>query len=221
MSSVLVPKEQLSAYHRWEMEALESLAPSNSAATEAQAAPTTMPTVEEIERIREQARADGYAAGLEEGRMAGLEQGRAEAQIELSTLRDLIQNLNHEMTCADEAIAQDLLKLALDIAQAILKTTLTVRPGLVLAAVRDAIHYLPTLQPHAQLFLHPLDAVLVAQHIGADLAKAGWRIVEAPEMERGGCRVETSNNQIDGSIKTRWQRIAAVLGSNSEWLIQE
>jgi hypothetical protein len=40
-----------------------------------------------------------------------------------------------------------------------------------------------------------------------------------PHMDRGGCRVETASNQIDATTSTRWQRIAASLGKDSDWLI--
>ena len=54
-----------------------------------------------------------------------------------------------------------MLDLALDLAKAMLKTALAVRPELVLPIVAEAIHYLPALQQPALLFLHPDDALLV------------------------------------------------------------
>jgi flagellar assembly protein FliH len=68
------------------------------------------------------------------------------------------------------------------------------------------------------LFLHPDDAAHVKECLQDDLAQADWRIVEDPNIQRGGCRVETASNQIDASIGTRWQRIARALGKSSEWL---
>lgn len=225
MNSTLIPKEQLSAYQRWEMGSLET-ATGLGVATEPtiKVAPVSMPTVEEIEQIREQARQEGYAAGLEESRQQGyaqgLEQGREQARLEAATLCQIAAELSREMAKADETIAQDVLALSLDVAKAILKTALSVQPQLILPAIREAIHYLPTLQPQAQLILHPEDASIVIQYMGDDLGKAGWRIIGDEQMERGGCRVETSSNQIDVSMATRWQRIAAVLGSQTEWLDQ-
>jgi flagellar assembly protein FliH len=37
-------------------------------------------------------------------------------------------------------------------------------------------------------------------------------------MERGGCRIETASNQIDATIGTRWDRITAALGKDTDWL---
>jgi flagellar assembly protein FliH len=123
-----------------------------------------------------------------------------------------------EVAQANDVIADDMLDLALDLAKAMLKTALAVRPELVLPIVGEAIRYLPSLQQPALLFLHPDDAALVKDHMQDELNKAGWRVAEDAHMERGGCRVETASNQIDASTSTRWQRIAAALGKDLDWL---
>ena len=51
-----------------------------------------------------------------------------------------------------------------------------------------------------------------------ELQKAGWRVADDAQLERGGCRIETASNQIDAATGSRWQRIAAALGKESEWL---
>jgi flagellar assembly protein FliH len=84
--------------------------------------------------------------------------------------------------------------------------------------VREAIRYLPAVQQPAILVLHPDDAPYVKERLQDELAQADWRIVEDPDVQRGGCRVETATNQIDASIGTRWQRIARALGKPSDWL---
>jgi flagellar assembly protein FliH len=48
--------------------------------------------------------------------------------------------------------------------------------------------------------------------------KMGWKIADDRQLEPGSCRIETANNQIDASLPTRWQRLAASLGKESDWL---
>jgi flagellar assembly protein FliH len=210
MSSAVIPKEQMSAYQRWEMASFNEPAPQLHA--------PERPSIEEIAEIREAARATGHTEGWADGRAAGLAQGRAEAAEELQRLRQIADTFGSEVARADEIIAQQMLELALDLAKAVLKTALTVRPELVLPIVAEAVHYLPALQQPALLFLHPDDAQLVRQHMGDELQSAGWRVAEEPQMEPGGCRVETASNQIDASVPSRWQRVATALGHESEWL---
>ena len=54
--------------------------------------------------------------------------------------------------------------------------------------------------------------------MGDELARAGWRLLDEAAMERGGCRIETATNQIDAATSSRWQRIAASLGKDEQWL---
>lgn len=173
---------------------------------------------ERIAHAREEGRAQGHAAGFAEGRSAGIDQGRAQVAHEKLLLQQIAEAFGSEVAQANEVIAQDLLDLALDLSKAMLKTALAARPELLLPVVSEAIGYLPTLQQPALLFLNPDDALLVRQQMGDELVKSGWRITEDLHMERGGCRIETASNQIDASTSTRWQRLAASLGRELDWL---
>lgn len=217
MSNAILPKEQQSAFERWEMRSFGDTRP------QAQPAPVVPPPapkigVEEIAAIREEARARGHAEGFAEGRAEGLAQGRAAGAAEMQHLRQIAEHLGEEAVRADQTIANDVLALALDLAKAMLKTALTVRPELVSPIVSEAIRYLPSLQQPALLMLHPADAAIIKTQMHDELEKAGWRIVEDGHIQRGGCRIDTATNQIDAGIDTRWQRLAEALGKQSEWL---
>lgn len=230
LMSNVIPKEKQSAYQRWEMESFGEMG--RSAETErAQASVAAEKArlaeiARKLDEDREEARAEGCAAGLSEGRAAGIEdghttglaEGRLHAEQERQLLRQLAESFGTEVARANELIAADMLDLSLDLAKAMLKTALKIQPELVIPVVREAIHYLPTLQQPALLHLHPEDALLVAEHMNDEITTAGWRIVEDTHMERGGCRVETASNQVDATTPSRWQRIAAALGKESDWL---
>lgn len=234
LMSNVIPKEKQSAYQRWEMESFgeqEALATNDAAVERARASAAAererlAEIARKLDEDREEARAEGYAAGLSEGRKAGIEdgrtagiaEGRLQAEQERQLLRQIAETFGTEVARANELIAADMLDLSLDLAKAMLKTALKIRPELVIPVVREAIHYLPTLQQPALLHLHPEDAVLIAEHLGDEISTAGWRVVEDPHMDRGGCRVETASNQVDATAPVRWQRIAAALGKESDWL---
>jgi flagellar assembly protein FliH len=94
MSSLVLPKEQQSAYQRWEMASFDDdqVTPgvANSPAI-------SLPTVDEIVKIREQARLEAYAVGLEEGRIAGLAAGRSEAVEESMRLQTIAPRSRRQM----------------------------------------------------------------------------------------------------------------------------
>ncbi|WP_036213120.1 flagellar assembly protein FliH [Massilia alkalitolerans] len=237
----MIPKEQQSAYQRWEMTSFGDERPSTQSRRAAMAPPpapepvaqpvelvphVTLPTIEEIEAIREQARAEGYAEGLEEGRAAGHAQGYAdgartgqiEAEGELEQLRSIAATFSEAVMQADETIAHDVLELALRLARGMVRTAFEVRPDLILPVVQEAIGYLPVLAQPATLSLNPLDAEIVRDAMGQELVKGGWRIVEDAALARGGCKVDTASNQIDAQAQARWARLTHALQSNVDWL---
>lgn len=218
---MVIPKEKLSAYQRWELASFGDDRPSTLQSAEA-AATATKQTAEQIAKLREQAQQQGYdeghAEGYAQGRAAGLEAGRTEAAREAQRMQQIASAFGSEVARVDEALANDVLELALDLAKAMLKTALKARPELVLPIVGEAIRYLPNVQQPALLVLHPQDAELVRNHMAEELAKAGWRVSEDPQMEPGGCRIETASNQIEASPAVRWQRIADALGKQSDWI---
>lgn len=235
----MIPKEQQSAYQRWEMTSFGDERPSTLARRAAMApgpAPApepietvphvALPTAEELEAIREQARAEGYAEGLAEGRAEGHAQGYAEgaaqgqqeAGAELEHLRAIAATFSDAVVQADETIAHDVLELALRLARGMVRTAFDVRPELILPVVQEAIGYLPVLAQPAVLTLNPQDAEIVRDAMGQELIKGGWRIAEDASMARGGCKVDTASNQIDAQATARWQRLTHSLGQNIEWL---
>ena len=210
MSSVISSVDQ-PVCQPWEMTSFDAhLHPAKDAGHTA----VVLPTIEQITAIQEQARQEGYQAGHAEGLAAG----REEAAREADRLRELANAFSVEVAQADETISQQVLDLAVDLARALLKSALAIRPELVIPVVKEAVRYLPALHQPALLFLNPGDAVLVKDRIGDELGKMGWQLADDAQLEPGSCRVETANNQIDASLPTRWQRLTAALGKHSDWL---
>src|SRR5450830_1912680 len=224
----IIPKEQMTPYQRWELASFDEpdeVPPPEEELVEEPPPPPVL-TAEELDAIREQARQEGYAegqqqgmqAGRQEGYMAGLLQGQKEVGENIQHLRQVAVSFGTEVSQSSETMAPELLNLSLDVAKAMLKTALHVKPELLLPTVSAAIHALPTLQLPALLFLHPADAALVRDNMEDDLSQHGWRIVEDPELDRGGCRLETGTNQVDATTQTRWRRIAESLSKQLDWL---
>jgi flagellar assembly protein FliH len=232
MNARRIPKEQMTPYQRWEMASFDEGGdlpdPLDANAAGAADATVFLPrlTEEEIAAIREQARSEGYEEGMKQGHTAGyatgarsaFQMGQEENAVVLQQLREVAVNFTAQVAASGETISPQLLDLALDIAKAMLKTALPIRPELVLPVVTATMHALPGLHLPATLSLHPDDAELVRAHMGEDLSANGWVIAANPDIERGSCRVDNATNQIDGSNTTRWRRIAASLSKESDWL---
>ena len=216
-----IPKELQSAYQRWEMNSFGDERPSVVAKRvppPPPPPPIALPTEEDCAAIRAAAHAEGVEAGRASGYADGLAMGRAEAARELEHLQSIAVTFGDAVAQADEVIASDVLDLALHLARGMLRTALDVKPELILPVIREAIGYLPVFQQPAKIILNPEDAPLVQDAMGEELEKSGWRVVTDPAVARGGCKIDTPQNQIDAQAAARWQRLAHALAKNVEWL---
>lgn len=215
MSKNIIPKEQLSAYQRWEMDAFEDPKASAESASGSQ---VKLPTAEAIEVMHQQAHQEGYSEGFEQGKAEGYREGQEQSRLEAQRLNGLLNQVDEAMQQLDQEVSQALLDLALGIARQMLRQALPVRPELILAVVKEAINSFPQANQHPQLVLHPQDAALVRVSLEAELAHGHWRVVENSQIEPGGCRLETSHGELDATLEKRWQNILESLGQNGDWL---
>lgn len=231
-----IPKEKLTAYERWELAAFDeerqqaataSAPPPAAAASAAQPtpAPPPLPTAEEVQRTFDAAHAAGqqagYEAGFQAGQQAGLEVGQQagfqaaqEIAGQMAAVAIAYQQATQEL---EGRVAEELLDLALHVARQVVRGTLRVQPELVLDVVREAMFALPSQHGHPTLAVHPEDAALVRPHLAEQIAHTGWRIIEDPTLERGGCRIDNGASEIDATVATRWKRIVESIGSRCGW----
>ncbi len=217
MTSGEHPKSLLSAWERWELASFDSAA--ESAGTAAKAGSSAL-SDEEIERIREHARQEarqtGYAAGFAEGLAAGQAQAESMGRAEASRLAQTVGNLESCIAELNQAVADDLLALSIEVARQVVRQAVDVKPELLLGVIREALQQLPLL--HAAIHLHPEDASLVRLRAGDQLAHAGHRIHEDPTLKRGDVIIEAGGSHLDASLAARWRRIVEGLGHNAPWI---
>lgn len=204
MSDTALPKEQLTAYERWELPNLGSNKMGKTGSRgHVNNADFALPTAAELAEVQRQAHEEGYQTGLTEGRQR---------------IETLLITMAEAMQQADQDIAQELLNMSLEIARQMLQQALKVHPELLLSTIRAAIASLPHFQKGAHLVLHPDDAEIVRTGMGEQLHHSGWHIFEDAQIARGGARVETSQSQIDATLDSRWQRIVAAIGQDDSWI---
>lgn len=213
-----IPKEQQTAYERWEM---SSFTEGNQSISGIKAKKKEEDTVasEKISQIFESARKEAYAKGMQEGFAVGMAKAREYAQEEKQHFLKLMESFSDALEKSDEQIADDALSLALEIAKVMLKVKLNIDTSIVLPVVMDAIHYLPYVQKPARILVHHEDAQMLREYLAEEIASQHWQIQEDINIERGGCIVETGANQIDATNEVRWKRISDALAQKSDWLL--
>lgn len=206
-------KGRLSAYQRWEMTSFDEVKPVPASVSVELAAANRVA----LESLKLKAHKDGFSKGYEDGHQAGHHAGLDDMQQQLSNFVNVAASFSTSIKQAQQAVAEDVLDLALDLAKAMLKSALLIKPELIIPIVEEAIASLPSVQQPAQIFLHPRDAALVSHQIGTQLVEAGWVVVADPHLHAGDCRIETLKNQINANMASRWQVLAEALGRDNDW----
>lgn len=158
----------------------------------------------------EDARKQGYEAGLE--------QGRSEMDQETKRLHQLAESLGSALDSLDFRLADEILNLALDVAKQVIAGELAARPERILDVVKLALRQVAESTREARLLLNPEDAQLVRPILNELLDKSRLRIVEDVRIVRGGCLIETPQGDLDASLQARWRQVISVLGSNKNWI---
>jgi len=217
MADVNLPKEQQTAYERWEMSSFGDNKLGLGVAKEKKAEPIVDP--KELANIFEEVRKEAYTRGVQEGFSVGMANAHALVQDDKQHFLRLMDAFSLALEQSDEKIANDVLALALDIAKSMLKVKLNIDPAILLPVVMDAIHYLPHIQQPARILVNRDDAQMLREYMADEIASQQWQVQEDHNIERGGCMIETGANQIDASNALRWKRISEALAQNNDWLL--
>ncbi len=216
MSSIIIPKEQQTAYERWELSSLGEHSHRLMVNREKKSSELS----ETLAQITNAARQEGYELGLKKGYEEGSMQARLTHELDQQAIGNIAASMHKIADLHQEQVTQDLLSLALDIARSMVKTRLEVNPGAIIPVVEEAIQSLPYIQKPAKIIVHPSDAAIIKQVLAEDISET-WSVIESGDIERGGCLIETGANHVDATNTTRWKRINDALGQRSDWMLHD
>ncbi len=227
--SKVIPKEQLTAYQRWELAPFDEHQASptpglvnvqlpNPDPPPPVEPPIQLPTAEEIEQLHQEAWQEGFQLGKEEGLKTGLAASREEGERYVRQLQVLAAELEGGQLRQDEEVAREVLELALVMARQILRSALTVKPELILDAISEALKTLPALNGHHKIITHPDSAQFVRDWLAREHGHLSWKVAEDARMEPGDFRFESAYSELDGSIRSRWLELTSCLGADTSWL---
>lgn len=227
LSSDNTPAEELSAYERWELPAVEDEhavpeadSPFSTRVTPrhgARPAPEDEPedvddvkplTAEELEAIRQAA----YEEGLEEGKRDGYKQGydqgyksgESDLKAALNKLAQISRALFEPVEQQDQALEDAILQLVQNITTRIVHRELKLDSSCILTVVKEAIQSLVPGTERVRIHLNPADADFVVQSLkeSGDLGD-NWQFLSHPTISPGGCIVDTDNAVIDMRAEKR------------------
>ncbi|MEY6431909.1 flagellar assembly protein FliH [Thioalkalicoccus limnaeus] len=164
------------------------------------------PTAEDLEVLRQAAYEEGFASGQEEGlrqgREQGLREGREAVEAHARCLQSLAASLARPLQQVEARVEEELVALVIGLVRQLVRREIKTDPGIIVAALREALGVLPASAQDVVVKVHPDDAALLRETY-AEETGPGWRLLETPAITRGGCVVVTSASEVDARVEER------------------
>jgi flagellar assembly protein FliH len=210
MASPVIPKDQLSAYQRWELGSFDLPQRTNTGRR-------AEDNVDHREEARKEGHSEGYNVGHREGFQAGHREALAEMAPRIAVMEQLIAGLKTDLARLDQELATDVIQLGLAVAKNLVASALRERPQIVQDGVEQALKQLAQNYGPVHVVVHPQDAEVVRGVLETAQLAGGWSLKEDERISRGGCKVETAAGDVDATLETRWHRTTAALGQPVNW----
>ncbi|MFN7446117.1 MAG: FliH/SctL family protein [Curvibacter sp.] len=211
-TSRFIPSDEIDAVSRWSFSDVDA------------AAMLLEQQVRELHedrgKVRQQAHADGYAEGFEQGRAQTLMgaqkqisdyiagQGREAAQ----QLGALVTSARDQLEAAEQLAGQAVLELACEIARQVLRHEIASNPNTLLPVIRESLGQIFSDSKTVQIRLHPLDLDVLQDVLREEYPNVPLGLQPDATLMRGGCVVESAGTVIDGRLQKRWARAIGRLG---------
>lgn len=215
-----IPREELQGFAAWTPDALGGAARAMPGAAPASPAPGAEPAPDAAALLQAELRAArqaGYQDGYRDGLVALDNFKRSFAAQTTAQVGALLQRFDAELAALEGQIAETLARTAVELARQVVRSELATHPELIARVAEDAVQTVLLSARHIRLAVHPDDVALVEQGAAEVIAARGVRVAAAPEIERGGCSVESDLGEVDARIETRWTQAAAALGQSIAW----
>lgn len=182
------------------------------AATMARRTPADMQGAER--RVWQEAEAAGRAAGLEAAR-ADIEARTRKLDLATRRMETALQALSRPLAHMDDSVHEQITRLAVALARALVRRELRTEPEQIIGIVRETVSLLPASTRGVRVLLHPEDGALVRERLATAGPEQAWAIVDDPVLARGDCRVQTDFALIDARLDARlYEALAQLLGED-------
>jgi flagellar assembly protein FliH len=205
----VVPRDQLTAYDRWELPVLEERlqrAAEQLAGSKPAADSEPLPTAGDLHALQERAWGEGWQAGLEEGRAA--------VNARLALLSRAIEQASGLLAEAETTLAPRLLNLVVAMTREVIRAELRLQPEALLVVLREALAVMPRGKQSPNVHLHPEDVAWLREHPGVDRA---WQLIADEGLGRNACRIEMGDSVVESALADRWTKVLQSIGRADAW----
>lgn len=170
---------------------------------EEQAAEVMRQARERASQVEKEAYEQGYAQGEKDGRTMGEKRFEATAQ----GLRLLCGELTNLRTSLLREAEEELVRLALDLARAVIRAEVSGGPEVALRSLREALASMAE-EAAVTVRLNPADLDCLK---GQGLLPEGARFEPDPKIAPGGCVAESERERFDARVERQLERLEEAL----------
>lgn len=217
-----IPGEEIEAVQQWNFGAIDTAAQLLAAQVKArQDKEAATQRATEQEHSYQQ----GFEQGVQQGRMQAQNEVQAQMQAFLAQqakeagqqLSQLFASAQVELAQAEQAMAQEVLSLACELARQIVRHELSVNTQVLMPAVSDALALLGADCKTAVVKLNPADLRRLGEQIHEDFGGVALTLRADASIQAGGCVLESAGMVVDATVPKRWQSAVASLGLDAAW----
>ncbi len=160
----------------------------------------------QAEAQRQHIERQAYEEGFRQGQQDGREMGLKALEEVTRRLRDLLAELVDFRERLFREREEEMVRLALAVARQVVGRELKSDPGSLRPLLEQAFQAISH-REGLRLHLHPGDLEVLCE-----AAREGWppevELVADGNLTPGGFRLETTLGELDGTLETRWERVA-------------
>jgi flagellar assembly protein FliH len=157
---------------------------------------------------------DPLQTAYKKGYSVGYNQAQLDAQALLNArvtqLAPLLDSVHEEVAELQTDNARRILHLAVTLAEQIVRAEVKTNTGPLVEVIRESLILIAESVSRIQLHVHPADAEAVREEIGREEPRIN--VVEDQAIAQGGCRIVTSQGDIDATLKRRINTARIALG---------
>ena len=181
----------------------------------------------DVEALIEEARQQGYRQGqsdaqkqFEQELQKGLKEYHAnEIAPELERLNALFNSIQQQWKAIGKKVEDAVLMLAMNIADQVIKSEITLNGKSILDQAREAIRHLTGVE-RIRIRINPEDEKILRQY-RSELIAASDSVKEIifdvdESITRGGCIIESESGNVDATIETQMKKILEILTADHE-----
>ena len=171
--------------------------------------------LQKFKDVEEAAHREGFKLGQEEGRQLSLEQHTVELKEKIASLESVLESMEkikHELVTFNES---HILKLIFYIARRVAMSEIQAKPEIIIEVIRQAVQSSQE-EENIAVFLSTTDAEFIEKNREAFGREGEFlkrlKLEQRPEIQPGGCIVETNYGVVDSTIEQRvsklWESLA-------------